>query len=253
VYLNITTQSKGTAAQIMQAEMIPNFAIYVPNNSQDYTFELPWFAPFSNDTRYIWSVTSHTHKYGKEFKIFTRNSNGSKDDLIYDADYMDGVPNGLVLGYDYQHPPQRFFNPFLVVPASNGLIQRATYNNNGSSAVSWGNTTDDEMMLLIVYYVSDTAGVIMDVQNGVSPSDFTVNAWPNPAQQNVNVQINRAPAGAATLTLHDLQGRTIQQVDLDVNENGPFVLDVSSLPRGLYFYKFENQAGLIRTGKIVLE
>lgn len=257
VYLNVYTQPVGTANQIMNAEMVPNFTIYIPNDTSDYTFEFPYFNPLDNSTRYMWSVTSHTHKYGKEFKVFTRNSNGSKDDLIYDADYFEGQPNGLLLGYDYQHPPQRFFHDFLPIKVNEGLIFRATYNNNGPQAVGWGDQSDDEMMLLIYYYLEDTAGVVVgreDVEEGLN-AGTEVNVWPNPARGQAVMQINNAPAGGATLQVLDGQGRRLRTLALTTAQlTGPVRMDLSGLPSGLYFYRIQSEkSDWSHTGKLIIE
>lgn len=254
VYLNIRTQPKNTATQIMKSEMVPNFAIFIPANNQPVDFELPYFNPLDNSERFIWSVTSHTHKYGTDFKVYTRNSNGSKDDQIYDASYKDGDPLGLFIGYDYQHPPQRFFYPYLPINLDEGVTFTAEYLNYGTQNVSWGSTSDDEMMLLIYYYLDDTSGLPIAMETAAFP-DSRVNVWPNPGNQ-TKISVSGVPARSLKLQIRDLNGRLLEertQPGLAFAGTAVFDLDDLNLANGTYVYQLSGDDQLVKNGKFIIQ
>ncbi len=158
VYVNFYTQPAGTAMHIMETSLDTNLFLFIPNNGNPYDFTNS-IVPGGSGTRYLWGITSHTHQWGTDYNIFMRDANGNQGAQIFDAEYLDGDPNGIYIGYDYQHPPTRYFLPYLPIKNNEGLLQEAHYVNNGPSAVTFGLESDDEMMLSISYFLNDTTGL----------------------------------------------------------------------------------------------
>ncbi len=152
-YVNVYTQDLGTAEKEMFSNLVVNPAIPIPANEEetfhDYVFtsasELGGIFPIN-----IWMLSSHTHKYGKDFDIFLYNDDSRGAKLFeghFNADY-----DQYIGYYDYAHPPIRYFDKFLRVNPQQEMIQEATFVNTGTEDVSFGLTTDDEMMIAIVQY-----------------------------------------------------------------------------------------------------
>jgi len=171
VYINIYTQPAGTAKQIMNTSLILGATDYtVPfvsngliisndGNSYTYTDSLVPQSLGSNDI-FVWLMTSHTHQWGVDFDIYKRNIDGSQGLQYFDASNLYGHPDSAFIGYDYDRPPTRIFEPFLFVPKNEGLIQVASWVNNGpNNPVTWGYTSEDEMMIMVISYVTDTTGL----------------------------------------------------------------------------------------------
>jgi len=148
VYFNVYTQEDNTAIKEMFSGLMLNLGIYIKNDNKEdvETDVIDLNFPYN-----IWAVSSHTHKYGKDFDVYLENQDGSKGMQIfegkYDSDYTSPVDV-----YDYAHPPFRTFDKFLRIPPSQDLIQEAVYINDGPRDVNFGITTDDEMMLTALLY-----------------------------------------------------------------------------------------------------
>lgn len=152
LYLNIYTQPAGTAEKEMESELlIANQVIQLPPNS---IFDAPTtYEDFisKNQDINLWNITPHTHKFGTDYDVFIKNPDNSYGIQIlegqYDFDY-----NTFTGNYDYEHPPIRFFDNFLEIDKTTGLIQQTTYHNTSEDWIYWGVTTADEMMISIVQY-----------------------------------------------------------------------------------------------------
>ena len=248
-YANIYTQPNGTAIYKMHTGLYPYYGIYIPNDGQDYTFQDSVFdASLTNDL-HVWSATSHTHQWGKDYDAWLRNPDGSKGEKFYDASNMGGEPNGVQIGYDYQHPPTRTWDyPFFTIPISEGFIHEGKYNNTGSAASQWGSTSGDEMMIMGLMYVLDTAGLgALSIQDKepLSPVD-AITIFPNPSNGAFNIRVNKMLENAR-IKLFDISGKLIAQQKL-INGNP---LQLRTGAKGIYFYTIEEDRVNIQNGKII--
>ena len=176
VYINVYTQPAGTAAQEMEAIMIPNLELDIPNDGQEVTFSdaLPVAACFPQGM-YLWATTCHTHALGQDYDIYVTDAIGTTDlEHIYDGScFTDGVPGCATEFYDYQHPPTRVFDDYYWLSNQQGIRHEASYINNGPEDVGFGLTSDDEMMLYFFFYVLDTTGLTEIVNSGPVAEDDT--------------------------------------------------------------------------------
>jgi hypothetical protein len=255
VYVNVYTKPVGTAVQEMQTLLIPYTNMYIPANGNTYTFQQPISFPVGQV--YLWGVMGHTHKYGTGYKVFRRNANGSRGQIIYDAACFQGVPGCQSPFYDYQHIPMRYFNTVTPLNMNNGFIHEATYANTGNTAVTFGTTSDDEMMVVVAMYLQDTTGlnVLLDPGNPVGVEEVAAD---NPLSE---TRISPNPAGDFALldfpmslhrgrfALYDPMGRQVQAAEA---VRGPqYRIDRNGLAPGIYFWRVEDGHGNVISGRVV--
>jgi hypothetical protein len=256
VYLNVYTQPKGTASQEMFSEILANPSIWIPNDGQTHTFEADFFDSRYPINLYLWSISSHTHQYGTDFNIYLRDEFGNKDDLIFDAEYANGDHNDFFIGYDYQHPPFRYFDEFLPVRLDKGITYQASYRNTGPRSVGWGDTSDDEMMVITFAYLLDTTGV-RTTTTSLEPLYPEVKAGfaPHPISDRSMLQLQGLALDRVELQLHDALGRLQHQSKHPISPNqfNQIPFDRGNLPAGLYLYRLQDpQGNLIWTGKALI-
>lgn len=277
IYINVYTQPVGTAAQEMKIQLIANPAIYIPADGEEYTFEAPSSYP-ANITYHVWKMSSHAHQKSKAFDVWLRNSDGTKGEHIYSASKYDGTPQCEDIAYDYQHPPSRTFSPFLELPVSKGIIQRATYVNNTDTPATWGETVDDEMMITGIFYVTNTSGIIFPnaqtcfdgtavepvgiqtTDNDLLPFITKLNAYAQPnvvAQgKNINFVLQSPEFTTTKLYITDLLGRRIYtSLPIILKEDTPTLLPISTTTNfgtGTFLYTLQSNTGEVVTGKILL-
>jgi mono/diheme cytochrome c family protein len=92
----------------------------------------------------IWYVTSHTHKFGWDYDVYTLDGNNNIANQIFE-----GTINGA---YDWSHPPINYYEPLIELPAGHGVKHQATYNNFSDDYVTFGLTTNEEMFLTFIQY-----------------------------------------------------------------------------------------------------
>ena len=245
-FINFYTQANGTAKQEMRAQLIPNTSIVIPNNNQTTTIEQPLILGFSGKV-YVWTLMGHTHKYGTGYKMWKRNANGTKGDLLYDAGCPAGTPGCQTPIYDYQHIPMRYFPTFTPVDVNPGIVHQATWKNTGTTTLRFGPTSDDEMMVMIAMYVVDTTGLTASRE---LKEIEEVRIFPNPMTDRATVLLPPSVL-SAKFTLFDVLGRIVRQEDRIYNNR--FDIQRQDLKAGLYLYRLEDERGRIKMGKILME
>ena len=259
VYLNIYTQPDGTASQIMQSLIWPNYSIFIPNNNQVVTFDqvvsvpfipLPWI--------YIWGLASHTHKYGVDFNIYERMQNGQKGPQIYDAGCPGGIPGCGNESFDYQHPPTLYQEPYLKIDPAVGVISEASFVNDGPQSVTWGETSNDEMMVTIAFFTLSEVGI--DYGGGtpvieINRHDESVLTFPNPTDDIAMVDVTLDPSENWLLEVYDISGKLIlQDPTLEfIDQGNRGQIDCSDWMDGLYVFNLTSSSGKFYTGKFTVQ
>ena len=209
VYINVYTQPKHTAEHVMYCGLIDNTNIFILNSSTDFTFTKPDFVPNADNMWNIWLLSSHTHKYGKDFDIYKRNSGGGKGGKLYEGFY--NIDYSFDQGYyDWEHPPTRMFDPLMEINPRNGLIQEAVFNNNGSTPVTFGLTTNDEMMLYFIQYTIGTP-----ITTGIDENknnSFFLNSYPNPFGASTQITYSLEKPATVSITVMDMLGKTVATI-----------------------------------------
>ena len=70
-------------AQEMHTELLINYDIPIPNNSNTITHTQHVNPNFGEI--YVWGLMGHTHQYGTGYKVYERLPGGQQGELIYDA------------------------------------------------------------------------------------------------------------------------------------------------------------------------
>jgi hypothetical protein len=272
IYLNVTTQTYGTAAQEMKSQLLPNLNINIPGDGTEHGFETalytPFPLPFFPATMHVWKMASHTHQRATDFDVWLRNTDGTKGIQVYDAKRWNGVPDCEEIPYDYQHPPSRVFSPFLTLNSNTGIIHRGKYVNcSGCPSVGWGETTNDEMMITGVLYVESTNGVVFPEPSvcyaqEVAVEQIPINAHtplslsfsPNPLHQSGTLLVKAHNSGTATLQLFDLQGKLSQTMpNLNLQSGDNSIGIETDLPKGVYVAVLTNQNGYAAHSKLLVQ
>lgn len=237
-WINVYTEAPDPTREEMTLDF-PNFGgfnpfvLQIPPTGQPYTETMIVNDPGSTDTWKLWRMQGHTHSLGTGFKAWLRNPDGTKGDLIYDGNYS--FDYSIYQGfYEYDHAPIRKFEPYLELPAKDGLIFEATYLNNTSDTIGFGLTTQDEMFAGYIHYVAVPKTIGIDEVKVYEGLEIA----PNPANGIATVKL---PADAAenpyAMTVYDLSGRVVfTQAEI---RTGKYELDASKLEQGVYLVELQ--------------
>ncbi|MFN0176508.1 MAG: T9SS type A sorting domain-containing protein [Saprospiraceae bacterium] len=243
-YINVYTQSPGTAEQEMFATLLVNPNIPIPNSGDLITHTRSEFQ-FGADSLYIWGLMGHTHKYGRGYKVWKRLVNGQKGDLIYDASCPMGIPGCPTPWYDYQHIPIRYWEPSLPVKWSQGIIHEAKWVNEGPTSVNFGPTSDDEMMVLIAFYTEQPITVGTNDPGSQLLGNQTL-VSPNPTSGNVTFTLPGGVESVRTFRLFNITGQEVLRRTDILGQS--FELDLSRLAPGVYFFDADGRRGKLERG-----
>lgn len=258
-YINIYTQELGTADIEMHSQLIPINALeylldigdigqdlIIPNDGDTHTFEYPFSVPIDIPDWYIWNMWGHTHARGVDFDVYLRNQNGTKGEQVYEGFY-DPTYTFLTPNFDWEHPPQKFFDPPLLhIDMGKGFTQVAKFVNNTADTIRWGLTTEDEMMLVSLQYTEAPLPVDstpIDSTDGIIEGDLGYfNASPNPFTDNVLVHYKLNNPSKVSAELFDIYGRYIASFNESNKSSGrhKMNLDLSgyALAEGTYLLRF---------------
>ncbi len=239
VYINVYTQTAGTAIQLMQTIRKSNPDLYIPNDSVEHTFvDTAYGNGHGEDELFVWAMTSHTHKYGSDFDIYKRNEDGSLGEQIFDAscEATLGAPGCLDEIYDYQHPPTRRWDNMLPVKWKNGFIYKTSFINNGPEPVSFGMTTEDEMAVFMYFFVDDTTGLNLNTAITTTNNNaLELLLYPNPVNNNLFIKTNIVDY-YEPLMITDLNGftQTLLYGQYQIVAPGILSVDISKFAAGIY-------------------
>ena len=241
-YVNVYTQTPGTAPQEMFATLLVNGNIPIPNNGNLITYSQPEYQ-FGADSIYIWGLMGHTHKYGQGYKAWKRLANGQRGELIYDASCAMGIPGCPTPWYDYQHIPIRYWEPLMPVKWGHGIIHEAKWINDGPVPVNFGPTSADEMMVLIAFYTQQPVTIATN-EPGSELADGKILVSPNPTNGNATFTLPEGIEGVRTFRLFNLIGQEVlRRADISGKS---FDLDLSRLAPGVYFFDADGRVGKLQ-------
>ena len=233
LYMNVYYQPRQSNTIEMYSDLVTKTDILI-GAGQTKSFSDIISVPSSNDSIFIWLLSSHTHKYGTAYDIYLRNPDGTKSTKIYDGNYNTDYTFNQGF-YDWEHPAVRYFDPLLPVPLKTGLVHEATFNNTGTTPVWFGLTTKDEMMLIFMQYTkklpsSNTVGI----QNSLKLP--TIQVYPNPTNDNFYVYLNSNLTKNNHLEMYDLTGKQVynQTINSKTMKLSKSELNISN---GIYLLK----------------
>jgi hypothetical protein len=246
IYLNIYAATQSSTRQQMYSALTNYgmggsypYALYLSNLNQYDTLADATYDSNSSDSLYIWLLSSHTHKYGVDYDIYKRNSNGTRGDQLYEGYYNEDYSFNQGY-YDWEHPAVRYFDPLEAVSVSDGLIHEAVYYNSGTQAVGYGLTTEDEMMLFFMQFTLSPIEVDTS-SNGIDDGffmdrvhDFSIS--PNPASEILNITYSLNSNANVTLEVHDMLGKVIKVLlsENQIKGDYKYLFDDLEISPGIY-------------------
>lgn len=241
-YVNYYTDNTTPDLIEMESDLLINLGIFILNNGQEQTFVNNYSVPSSDDTLYVWFLSSHTHKYGTDYDIWKRNPGGGKGEQLYEGFYNTTYEFNQGF-YDWEHPGNRYFEELVPVAEKDGFVQEAKYQisdpNEPAAAIGFGLTTDDEMMLAFVQYTrqplpeSSSTGIF---DRDKEPS--FMNIYPNPTNGTAYIGFSLEESADVQLTVFNSLGQEVNRVYAGSmaagQANFEFDANNSSDPNGLY-------------------
>ncbi len=262
-YVNYYTDNSTPDLIEMHSELLLQLNLFILNDGQEYTFTDPVFDSGSDDTLYVWFLSSHTHKYGIDYDIYKRNPDGTKGEQLYEGffnttyDFNQGY-------YDWEHPGNLYldevYGEMVPVAENTGFIQEATYvipgsANESAPFITFGLTTNDEMMLSFIQYTRERVPPQTDVgisEIGTKPSFMSV--YPNPTNGNVTVRFNLKVRSDVQLTVINTLGQEVQHLHGGSLSAGQASFDFDATqgldPSGLYLIRLLVH-GQVHTARLV--
>lgn len=127
-------------------------------------------------------------------------------------------------------------------------------NTPGLANYAWGDLfgswLSNNSYPMVRTFVSNNGASI----NEVSSSVFNVNAYPNPAQNETNIEYTLGTSGNVVITINDITGREvirIEQGNQTANSSKRVSINTSNLSNGAYFYNVIVN-GVKQTNKLVI-
>ena len=247
-YINFYTDNQTPDLIRMYSELLINLQIFILNNGQEFTFEDAVFdnTAAAEDSMYVWFLSSHTHKYGKDYDIYKRNPDGSRGEQLYEGFYNTEYTFNQGY-YDWEHPGNLYldevYGDLVPIALKDGLIQEAVYQipgsaNESSPFINFGLTTDDEMMLAFIQYTLEPLSGVNTGVNDVTKKTSIMSVYPNPTNGTSSIQFNLDEKADVQLTVYNSLGQEVNQVYNGSHAAGQarFEFDASAGldPNGLY-------------------
>jgi hypothetical protein len=211
----------------------------------------------NNEMRYIWMISSHTHKFGTGFNIYKFDStqNGNFGDTLYKGtyDYTAGIDLGY---YDWEHPSVEYFNTqYPMNMATNGLICQTTWDNDSSNIVTFGFTTANEMQLFYYMYTSELPAAAPSGVQTVSKGEFDFVVYPNPMSDMGTLSYTLVDAATVNASIIDITGKEVATLKNEKEQAGSYNVNLGQggiLSSGMYFAKMSVN-GVSYTKKFVVQ
>jgi len=254
-YLNVSYKPRviGDNTIEMKSQLVNNPGlILLPN--QNTTLPYADNSNGNNEMRYLWMMSSHTHKFGTGFNLYKYDNTmpGNIGDTIYKGtyDYANGVDLGV---YDWEHPTVEYFSPqYPMNMLTNGVICQTTWDNTSSSLIHFGFTTADEMQLFYYMYTSSlpTTGI-----NDITKPAFDFSVFPNPMTDLGTISYTLTNPATVNASVLDLTGKQIATLKNEKEQAGTYSVNIgqkNTLSAGMYFAKVTVD-GVTYTKKFVVE
>jgi len=248
LYVNVYTQPAGTAIKEMHAEfhLSPEGGgdgLFYPPGISYHQWHMNHFdEAFGLQDVHLWSVGSHTHKYGVDFDMFLYEGL-VKGEQIYEGFYnLDYTFNQGF--YNFAEPPFRVFDDFLTINNREGLWIEGVYDNTSDQTVSVGLTTDDEMFGVFIQYLTGDLSELetVDIEDVDDAGNFNWSLHPNPTSNRVtNIQLPKV-AGEKSIKVFNILGKEVLQQQIGLDRDN-LKLDLAGNLPGYYFVELTTEKG----------
>ncbi len=255
-YLNFTYKPRpiNTTTIEMKSALVNKTALFLQGNKVSTSY-LSDPSNGKNETRHVWMMSSHTHKYGIGFVIHEQDASKPNQlgDTLLDGNYS--YETGFNKGYyDWEHPSVKYFAPQRAVDMkTKGIKAKTVYDVTQANAVTFGFTTADEMQLYYYMYTNElplSPNAIAELKD----KNKGIGLYPNPTSHATTLVIDADKNEEATISVFDLQGKRVYGFVADLS-NGENTYKLSNetmkLSTGIYVVKV-NTASIIKETKLII-
>lgn len=240
-YFNVYFKPRSTATIEMKSDLINNSTLFLAQGTRTVDFDDPTNSNSTKETRYLWALASHAHKYATDYDLYVRDTTGVIGDKIYEGfwDYYNNYDLGY---YAWDHPSIRYWQDFLPVNFgkhnghNSGVVARTTWNVT-QPFVTFGFTTNDEMQLFYYMYTSQNPNETTGVKEaGADNFKFTV--MPNPMNNNGSLVYTLDKAAKVKASVVDVTGKEVATLSEENQDSGTHrvsITDNQKLANGIYF------------------
>lgn len=255
-YYNVYYEPRNPNTIEMKASLVNNATLILPSGEQTRDYDDPANNQ-SKEWRYVWTMTSHSHKYGTDYDIYIRDTTGTITDKVYEGfyDYKNDYDKGY---YDWEHPATRTINEFLPVKYGKhgtkkaGLVARTKWQVD-EPLVTFGFTTADEMQLFYYFYTSELPSGTTSI-NDVNAKAIQFDVMPNPMNGNGKLVYTIEENATVQATVVDVTGKVIAELASENQSEGTHQVNIgenTQLSKGIYFARL-NVNGTTYTKKFIV-
>ena len=247
--------------QIEISPILVNFNFCVPPNQQKTitsSFTVPLFAPSLS----MYGVFPHMHLIGKSISTYAVLPNNDTAKLI-------NIPD-----WDFEWQGSYSFPKMLKIPSATKIVGTATYDNTAGNphnpntppqTICAGlNTTDEMFVIYYLYtlYQNGDENLNLDslMQSGMTnisdlhlENNIDLSIFPNPSNGHFNIDLSVFNGNELTVSLFDLSGKEIKQVEVLKSVVEPFSFEINNSTSAVYIVKVSSNLGEIKYGKIIIE
>lgn len=256
-YYNVYFKPRNPNTIEMKASLVNNATLVLPSGEQTRDYDDPDNNSSVKEWRYVWTMTSHSHKYGTDYDIYVRDTTGTITDKVYEGfyDYKNDYDKGY---YDWEHPATRTINEFLPVKFGKhnnkkaGLVARTKWQVN-EPLVTFGFTTNDEMQLFYYFYTSELPSGSTAI-NDLDAEKIQFKVMPNPMNNTGKLVYTLQEDATVQATVVDVTGKVIAELAKETQTEGTHQITIgngSDLSNGIYFARL-NVNGSIYTKKFIV-
>jgi len=154
-------------------------------------------------------------------------------------------------------------NQYYMPDAHNSIL--SSISNSNATLTGYIYEILDNSFNTIAWYPFDLTGVVeftyslylennnVGVDEVIRQSSFYYYFYPNPANDIINVYTNKKENCSASIAIYDIYGRTyFFQNKVNIFEDKPYRIDVSSLSNGVYYLNIFNNSESKSTFKVII-
>ena len=256
-YYNVYFKPRSSSTIEMKANLVNNATLLLPQGNQTRDYDDPDNNSSQKEWRYVWTMTSHAHKYGTDFDIYVRDTTGAITDKVYEGfyDYKNDYDKGY---YDWEHPATRTISEFLPVKFGrhngnkSGLVARTKWQVE-EPLVTFGFTTADEMQLFYYFYTTELPDAATAI-NDLDAKKIQFNVMPNPMNNSGKLVYTLEEAATVEASVVDITGKLVAELGKESQTEGTHAITIGNggeLAKGIYFARL-NVNGNIYTKKFVV-
>ena len=210
----------------------------------------------------MYGVFPHMHLIGKSISTYAVLPNNDTAKLI-------NIPD-----WDFEWQGSYSFPKMLKIPSATKIVGTATYDNTAGNphnpntppqTICAGlNTTDEMFVIYYLYtlYQNGDENLNLDslMQSGMTnisdlhlENNVDLSIFPNPSNGLCNIDLSLFSGNELTVSLFDLSGKEIKQVEVLKSVVEPFSFEINNSTSAVYIVKVSSNFGEIKYGKIIIE